>query len=412
MFKKFISFIIAVALTLSTSPYAFAATDEAVSAANALHDMGLFNGTGTDANGEPLYDLDSIPTRNQAVTMLVRLLGKENVATSTDWNIPFSDVADWAKPYVGYAYKNGLTAGTSQTTYSGSKNTTANQYLTFVLRALGYKSNTDFDYNKAWEFSDKIGLTNGQYDESTKTFSRGDVAVISYNALSCKLKSSEKTLLEYLQEASKPIATSIRFQDQVGTLDRFALNVGDKAKFSIIPTPLNASLDGLSWEAQSDNIISVDNTGLVTALSPGIGFLWASLPTGAHALATVYVRGRSPAKVLNIRSKMNSVGGVTFTFDLQNNSSKTLKYVMVSWNCYNAVGDPLRDMIDFSSYFSGKVTGPIEPGKTLSNLRNTRPFYNYNFAKKLGFIELVIHYMDGTVEVVTPSFYYDYWDIT
>ena len=61
-----------------------------------------------------------------------------------DWNTPFTDVADWAKPYVGYAYANGLTAGVSQTRFGSESSVTAAQFLTFVLRALGYESGKDF----------------------------------------------------------------------------------------------------------------------------------------------------------------------------------------------------------------------------------------------------------------------------
>ena len=93
----------------------FAAKSEAQEAAQTLHDLGLFKGTGTDVSGNPIFDLNRAPTRAEAVTMLVRLLGKEDEALAGDWNTPFTDVADWAKPYVGYAYANGLTAGVSQT---------------------------------------------------------------------------------------------------------------------------------------------------------------------------------------------------------------------------------------------------------------------------------------------------------
>jgi hypothetical protein len=34
-------------------PTAFAARDEAQQAAQSLHELGLFSGTGTDANGQP-----------------------------------------------------------------------------------------------------------------------------------------------------------------------------------------------------------------------------------------------------------------------------------------------------------------------------------------------------------------------
>lgn len=184
--KKIISLLLALVLMIGTVPVAFAATDEALDAADALHELGLFNGTGTNADGTPNYDLDRAPTRHEAVTMLVRLLGKEDEAKNGTWDIPFTDVADWAKPYVGYAYANGLTNGTSATTFGGGDTVTASQYLTFVLRALGYESGTDFQWDKAWELSDQIGLTDGTYNAQTTEFVRGDVAMISESALNAK----------------------------------------------------------------------------------------------------------------------------------------------------------------------------------------------------------------------------------
>ena len=185
--KRVVSIILVMVMVFSFAPVAFAASDEANAAAEGLYDLGLFQGTGTDANGNPIFDLDRAPTRHEAVTMLVRLLGKDAEAKAGDWDIPFTDVAAWAKPYVGYAYANGLTSGTSATTYSGNQPVTATQYITFVLRALGYDSNRDFQWNKAWELADEIGLTDGRYNaENNKDFLRGDVAIVSYNSLSCE----------------------------------------------------------------------------------------------------------------------------------------------------------------------------------------------------------------------------------
>lgn len=187
--KRLAAFVLSFILALSLVSPALAASDEAVHAANALYERGLFSGTGTDTNGNPIFDLDRTPTRHEAVTMLVRLLGKEKEARGKVWTTPFTDVADWARPFVGYAYANGLVNGTSATTFGGNETITASQYLTLVLRALLYESGTDFQWDRAWEFSDKIGLTNGQYGATTN-FTRGDVAIISYNALSTDLKNS------------------------------------------------------------------------------------------------------------------------------------------------------------------------------------------------------------------------------
>ena len=198
MKKRIISFLLASIMLISLVPTAFAAGTEATDAANMLYELGLFNGTGTNADGSPIFDLGRAPTRAEAVTMLVRILGKEEEAKSRTWDIPFTDVADWAKPYVGYAYANGLTSGTSATTFGGDATVSATQYLTFILRALGYDSSTDFKWDVAWELSDKLGFTSGEYNAGTKTFLRGDVAKISCAALSAGLKNEETLLIQDL----------------------------------------------------------------------------------------------------------------------------------------------------------------------------------------------------------------------
>ena len=174
--------------------------DEAT-AVGKLYALGLFRGVGGNADAQPDFDLGRAPTRTEAVTMLVRLLGKEAEAQNGVWATPFTDVPDWAKPYVGYAYANGLTGGTSPTTFGGGAPVTASQYIAFILRALGYSERTgDFSWDKAWPLSDKLGFTDGRYTAAAQDITRGDVAVISYSALFAAHKDSGKTLLEILVE--------------------------------------------------------------------------------------------------------------------------------------------------------------------------------------------------------------------
>lgn len=197
--KRFLSFILALTLAVSLVPSAFAASDEAVQAANALYTLGLFNGTGTDTNGNPIYDLDRAPTREEAITMLIRLMGKESDAKGYNWEMPFTDVSGWAKPYVGAAYSWGLTSGTSETTFGGKQKVSAMQYLTFVLRALDYEDGTDFQWDKAWKLSDEIGVTSGQYT-SDRSITRGELAIISAKAVSAPMKNYGILLDEMLNE--------------------------------------------------------------------------------------------------------------------------------------------------------------------------------------------------------------------
>ena len=198
--KKALSIFLVLLFVFSIAPVALADTSDPAAAADYLYDLGLFKGSGTDENGRPIFDLDRAPTRDEAVTMLVRLLGKENDALAGKWSTPFTDVADWAAPYVGYAYTNKLTNGVSDTAYGGDRTVTASQYITFVLRALGYESGKDFQWDSAWTFSDKIGLTDGSYNSGSGDFTRGDVAIVSCSALNVKLKNSSLTLLDLLKK--------------------------------------------------------------------------------------------------------------------------------------------------------------------------------------------------------------------
>lgn len=201
MRKITISLLLTLALCASMllPVFAVTASDEAVKAADRLYALGLFQGVGTNSDGTPNYDLDRAPNRMEAVTMLVRLLGKYAAAKDGSWSIPFTDVADWAKPYVGYAFTNNLTSGTSATAFSGTNTVSASQYLTFVLRALGYSSETDFKWDSAWTLTDKLGITNGEYSANS-SFTRGDAVIVSSKALDTKMKGSSKTLLDSINE--------------------------------------------------------------------------------------------------------------------------------------------------------------------------------------------------------------------
>lgn len=161
--KQWISLLLALVLSFALAlPAGAAPPEQEEAAAWQLYYMGLFQGTDTDAEGFPVFSLDRSPTRAQGVTMLVRLLGQEEDALAGTWTTPFQDVPDWAAPYVGYAYEKGLTNGKSETRFDPDSTIRASEYLTFVLRALGYVSGTDFAWDSAWTLSDKLGITHGE----------------------------------------------------------------------------------------------------------------------------------------------------------------------------------------------------------------------------------------------------------
>lgn len=177
-----------------------AAAANFTSSADVLKDLGLFQGT------EAGYDLDRAPDRAEAATMMVRLLGKEAEAKSyyeaNADKFPFTDLDNgyaWAKPYVAWLYSQGLTSGASATTFEPGSKCTAQQYTTFLMRALGYSDaeGGDFTYDKAIDFATEKGVVD-MFNMDADDFMRDDVVAMSYTALSVAPKSGETDLLTKL----------------------------------------------------------------------------------------------------------------------------------------------------------------------------------------------------------------------
>ncbi|NLO26468.1 MAG: hypothetical protein GX114_10085, partial [Clostridiales bacterium] len=164
--------------------------------AEALKPLGVFIGT------EKGFELERPATRMEAAVMLTRLLGKEEQAREENNPHTFEDVPEWGGFYVGYLYKNGLAAGVSESQFGSEGKCTAQMYVTFVLRALGYsdKEGADFTYADALDFAVQIELISaGQRDEwSSREFIRDDLAGISYDALRQEIKEGRQTLSEKL----------------------------------------------------------------------------------------------------------------------------------------------------------------------------------------------------------------------
>ncbi len=175
--------------------------------ADALKELGLFQGS------QAGYELDRAPDRAEAATMLVRLLGKEAEAkTYFEENaakFPFKDMDngyEWAKPYVAWLQGQGLTSGASATTFEPGNKCTAQEYTTFLMRALGYSDaeGGDFTYANAIEFATEKGVVDA-FNLDADNFMRDEVVAMSYTALATAPKSGEADLLTKLV-ADKAVA--------------------------------------------------------------------------------------------------------------------------------------------------------------------------------------------------------------
>ena len=199
--RKILSLFLALSLALSLSAPALAATpEEAQDDVELLYNLGLFLGSGTNADGTPNFALDRAPTRAEAVTILVRLLGGEDAALAGSWTTPFTDVPAWAQPYVGYAYTTGYTNGVGTTIFGASSDVTTAQFLTFLLRALGYRDGVDFSWTDPWALTDQLKV------------------IVSASALYAPVKGSDTTLLQTLLDSGAITGNTVVIWDYTQVL--------------------------------------------------------------------------------------------------------------------------------------------------------------------------------------------------
>ena len=210
--KRVFSLILTVLLLLSALALPVSAAAVSGSdAAQTLSALGLMKGTG---NG---FELERGATRAESLAMLLRLLGKEQAAQAEPDPCPFDD-GGWAAPLITYAWKNGLVRGLSETHFGANDSVNVRDWLTMLLRALGYSDAAgDFSWERSIAFADSIGLTHGEYTAADALL-REDLAILSYNALTSKLKNSGQTLIERLYLDGVVSGDALRTTRLSGTL--------------------------------------------------------------------------------------------------------------------------------------------------------------------------------------------------
>ncbi|MEA4823787.1 MAG: S-layer homology domain-containing protein [Clostridiaceae bacterium] len=144
--------------------------------------------TGSDKG----LELDRALTRSEAAVLVVRVMGAAYDLPES--SMPFTDVAEWAAPYVSYLYNTGAVRGVSDTLYGANDPVTAQQFYTMLLRTLGYSdANGDFTYAAALDFASTLGLIDDTDAARVETaFVRDDAAFACARAL-CTTPKGGKT---------------------------------------------------------------------------------------------------------------------------------------------------------------------------------------------------------------------------
>lgn len=316
MKKRISTLALTLALCLTLVPSAVTAAwsrglDRYGAAAEALWKDGLFLGSGDS------FNLDQPLTRAAGVTMIVRLLGKDAEARAGSYQTPFTDLPDWAAPYVGYAYTLGITQGTSPTTFGPSTPMTAGQYLTLTLRALGYDDKAgDFSYDKAVDKALSLGLA--QSADLEGDFLRGQAALISYNALAQTVKGTDKTLRSTITVPGKPNGAMPSYVSQPTLPVGVDPEVGRAIKLGLVPAALQADYDKTATEKELCILIG----NAVAKLDGGKLTAWNALCSAATDSPTL----RQEAAVAMY------LAATLFTPTPQGNASESTHYL--DWTNY------------------------------------------------------------------------------
>src|SRR5699024_6200474 len=116
----------------SGASYADVTSEENQEAIEVLQAVGVMVG-----DDEGNFNPDKNVTSNEMAIVMSSLLDLhvEDVYAA---DIPFTDVPSWAVAYVASCYADGITSGTSATTYGGSNTVTAAQAALMMMKALGY----------------------------------------------------------------------------------------------------------------------------------------------------------------------------------------------------------------------------------------------------------------------------------
>lgn len=290
--KVFVTLSIVIVTLLASSIPAFAFTEnETRSMEQFFIDAQLLKGDGGS------YGLERTASRLEGIIILIRLMGKEADAQAMkDLPCPFTDVPDWAKGYVNYAFSENISKGVSATRFGVGDKMTVYQYNTLLLRVLGYDdSKGDFRWNDSVEKAQELSILPKEfaliYTFSDTVFTKGALMETSFCYLQAIRKDKDQTLIDQLIETG---AISNELAEEYGLsvdqLESLSTNPGGDEYFTFDLNDETMTISGRS----SDN----DKKWLLVRIN--------NKESGANQIEKVYNRDAGgqydfPVSVANLR---------------------------------------------------------------------------------------------------------------
>ena len=157
------------------------ASNDHQEAIEVLQAVGVMSGVDNEGN----FDPDGSVTRNQMAVIMAHLLNLDyDYYRGTN---PFTDVPEWAAPYVAACAAEGVIAGIGNNQFGGEMKVTAAQASLMIMKALGYFQNAE-DFGTDWQVAtirqaSYINLFDKIDSNAESALTRGQVAQLVLNGL-------------------------------------------------------------------------------------------------------------------------------------------------------------------------------------------------------------------------------------
>ena len=240
-------------------------------AAQRLSYLGLLSGSGWK-DGKIDFELERNLTKLETLILTVRMLGVETEVLENPAEHPYTDVPEWGSAYVGYFYENGVFAEEGPAEFLPDNNVSSEEFLTFMLYALGYTAQVE-QYNPA--LSGVSGLRAGICTELKESITRGDAVMMMFRTLNATMNGSDKLLSQVLLEAESLSYQDVQFllwEKDKSVVDAYIATCGyttekilPDGKYTIVLTGsnrcLNVAVDGANSDFEGVGVTVWTRTG-------------------------------------------------------------------------------------------------------------------------------------------------------
>ncbi len=240
-------------------------------AAQRLSYLGLLSGSGWK-DGKIDFELERNLTKLETLILTVRMLGVETEVLENPAEHPYTDVPEWGSAYVGYFYENGVFAEEGPAEFLPDNNVSSEEFLTFMLYALGYTAQVE-QYNPA--LSGVSGLRAGICTELKESITRGDAVMMMFRTLNATVNGSDKLLSQVLLEAESLSYQDVQFllwEMDKSVVDAYIATCGyttekilPDGKYTIVLTGsnrcLNVAVDGANSDFEGVGVTVWTRTG-------------------------------------------------------------------------------------------------------------------------------------------------------